>query len=97
MKFLSVRGVYDYAGSVAGSRFTPTTMWPSPYAHRVGTPDYLFAAPYPAHFCLYLRFVSRLATDHARLEVKMVRYSFLVRLLHSLLHAGLSRRTGARV
>jgi hypothetical protein len=30
---------------------------------------------------------------HARLKARMVRYSFPVGLLHSLLHAGLSRRT----
>jgi len=31
---------------------------------------------------------------YPRLEVRMVRYSFPVRLFHSLLHAGLSRRPG---
>src|ERR1035441_8914266 len=38
-----------------------------------------------------------LAAHPARLEVKMDRYSFLVRLFHSLLHAGLSRRSDVRV
>jgi hypothetical protein len=35
---------------------------------------------------------SHLAAPSARLEVKMVRYSFLVGLFHPRLHAGLSRR-----
>jgi len=48
---------------------------------------------HPAHQCLCLRFDYRLTTVPARLEVRMVRYSFPVRLFHSLLHAGLSRRT----
>jgi len=66
---------------------------PSPYVHRVGTLNCVFEAQYPAHQCLCLRFASRLATSRAKLEVRMVRYSFPVRLFHSLLHAGLSRRT----
>jgi hypothetical protein len=48
---------------------------------------------HPAHRCLCLRFDCGLTTTPARLEVRMVRYSFPVRLLHSRLHAGLSRRT----
>jgi len=66
---------------------------PSPYVHRVGTLNCVFEAQYPAHQCLCLRFASCLATSRAKLEVRMVRYSFPVRLFHSLLHAGLSRRT----
>ncbi len=49
-------GVYDYAGSAADSRLSPARMWPSPSVHRVGTPDCVFEAQYPAHRCLCLRF-----------------------------------------
>ena len=38
------------------------------------------------------RFARGLAATGAWLGAKMVRYSFLVRLSHPLLHAGLSRR-----
>ncbi len=46
----------------------------------------------PARRCLCLHFTRHLAAPSARLEVKMVRYSFLVGLFHPRLHAGLSRR-----
>ncbi len=51
----------------------------------------LFAVRYPAHLYPYLRFNGHLAMFTVILRV--VRYSLLVRLLHPLLHAGLSRRT----
>ena len=69
-------------------------MLPSPSPNKVGAPDCVFEAQYPAHQCLCLRFVPCLAASYAKLEVRMVRYSFPVRLFHSLLHAGLSRRSG---
>lgn len=53
---------------------------------------YLFEARFLARRCLCLRFTRYLAAPSARLEVKMVRYSFLVGLFHPRLHAGLSRR-----
>jgi hypothetical protein len=43
--------------------------------------------------CLCLLFACCLTTACAKLKVRMARYSFPVRLFHSLLHAGLSRRT----
>ena len=48
---------------------------------------------HPAHLCPCLRFDGCLAAGHARLGVRMGRYSFPVRLSHSLLHAGFDRRT----
>ena len=48
---------------------------------------------HPAHLCPCLRFDDCLAAGHARLGVRMGRYSFPVRLFHSLLHAGFDRRT----
>ena len=68
-------------------------VWPSRCKHTVGTRMALFGARFPARRCLCLRFTRHLAAPGARLEVKMVRYSFLVGLFHPRLHAGLSRRT----
>jgi len=57
----------------------------------VGTRFVLFEARFPRR-CLCLHFTRHLTAPSARLEVKMVRYSFLVGLFHPLPHAGLSRR-----
>src|SRR6266496_2398214 len=65
---------------------------PSRCTHTVGPRIGFFEAQFPARRCLCLRFTRHLAAPSARLEVKMVRYSFLVGLFHPLLHAGLSRR-----
>src|SRR5437764_13663045 len=67
-------------------------VWPSRGEHSVGARNSLFEARFLARRCLCLHFTWHLAAPGARLEVKMVRYSFLVGLLHPLLHAGLSRR-----
>ena len=95
MKFPSVPGVFDYAGLTSHSRLR--TPWYCLPLHPTGSaPRFcVFAALYPAHQCLCLCFVPRLTTSHAKLEVRMVRYSFPVRLFHSRLHAGLSRRSDA--
>src|ERR1700684_152262 len=68
------------------------SVWPSRPWHTVGIRIAVFEAPFPARRCLCLRFTRHLAAPSARLEVKMVRYSFLVGLFHPRLHAGLSRR-----
>src|SRR5438045_7673225 len=65
---------------------------PSRWVHTVGPRIAFFEAQFPARRCLCLRFTRHLAAPSARLEVKMVRYSFLVGLFHPRLHAGLSRR-----
>src|SRR6267142_25152 len=67
-------------------------VWPSRCKHSVGARIAFFEAQFPARRCLCLRFTRHLAAPSARLEVKMVRYSFLVGLFHPRLHAGLSRR-----
>src|ERR1043165_7533652 len=67
-------------------------MLPSRGKHSVGTRIVLFEARFLARRCLCLRFTRCLTAPSARLEVKMVRYSFLVGLFHPRLHAGLSRR-----
>src|SRR5690348_6946727 len=65
---------------------------PARYDHAVGFRNSFFEAQFLARQCLCLRFTQLLAKLGARLEVKMVRYSFLVGLFHPRLHAGLSRR-----
>ena len=72
--------------------FAFPTVLPSRCKHTVGARDTFFEAQFPARRCLCLRFTRHLAAPGARLEVEMVRYSFLVGLFHPRLHAGLSRR-----
>src|SRR6202040_3748460 len=68
------------------------SVWPSRCMHSVGTRNSFFEARFLARRCLCLHFTRHLAAPSARLEVKMVRYSFLVGYFHPRLHAGLSRR-----
>src|SRR5262249_31447867 len=67
-------------------------VWPSRGKHSVSARIAFFEARFLARRCLCLHFTRHLAAPSARLEVKMVRYSFLVGLFHPRLHAGLSRR-----
>jgi len=67
-------------------------VWPSRCEHTVSARIAFFEARFLARRCLCLHFTRSLAAPSARLEVKMVRYSFLVGLSHPRLHAGLSRR-----
>src|SRR6266853_210025 len=90
--FSTCSWLYDYAGSVRGLAMTFPSVWPSRQEYTVGTRIAFFEAQFPARRCLCLCVTRRLAAPSARLEVKMVRYSFLVGLLHPRLHAGLSRR-----
>src|SRR6266436_5836003 len=93
MMFLDVRGVSDCAGSNEDFVLTPPFVWSSPFVIGSTPWRFSFTAQYPACPCPCLRFASRLATDGARLGVRMGHYSFPVRLFHSRHHAGLSRRT----
>ena len=73
---------------------TRATVWPFPFLATVSaSQSIIFEAQYPAHQCLCLRFDCHLAMGPAKLGVRSLRYSFPVGLFHSLLHAGLSRRT----
>jgi len=97
MLFFDVLGVSDYAGPGGSSRFERCSLVsPSRRHKRVGTRNEIYEAQYPAHRCLCLRFNYGLTTAPAKLDVRMVRYSFPVRLLHSQPHAGLSRRSDIR-
>ena len=56
----------------------------------VGAPDIpYFAAPWLAYASLCRRFTYALASGRARLEVDVVRYTFIVMELHHVLLAGL--------
>ena len=59
----------------------------------VGTPIEPFAARWLAYRLPCRRFAPDLAADDARRGADAVRYTFIVRDLHSLLLAGLYRRT----
>ena len=47
-------------------------MWPSPSVHRIGVPNWVFEAQYPARECLCLHFTPNLTIRTARLKVGMV-------------------------
>src|SRR4030081_2304194 len=92
MKLPDVSGVYDYAGPTRDSRYRPRRF----AFHQVKSVGVLIASfrssiPSPPVPLFTLR-----RTPHdvqRKTRGRMVRYSFLVGLLHSLLHAGLARRT----
>src|SRR5260370_17708264 len=92
MKLQDVSGVYDYAGPTRDSRYRPRRF----AFHQVKSVGVLIASfrssiPSPPVPLFTLR-----RTPHdvqRKTRGRVVRYSFLVGLLHSLLHADLSRRT----
>src|ERR1700719_2492824 len=90
--FSTCSWLWDYAGPVRSIAIALPPVLPSRCKHTVGARIAFFEAQFPARRCLCLRFTRHLAAPSARLEVKMVRYSFLVGLFHPRLHAGLSRR-----
>src|SRR6266700_827642 len=90
--FSTCSWLLDYAGSDESIAIALPPVSPSRCKHTVGTRIAFFEAQFPARRCLCLCFTRHLAAPSARLEVKMVRYSFLVGLFHPRLHAGLSRR-----
>ena len=94
IQFLSVHGVVDYVGPKAKLALTLAFVLPSLCVYKVGALKLSFSKlSAPAHFRLCLRFSVGLTASPARLEVRMVRYSFSAGLFHSLLYAGLSRRS----
>ena len=68
-------------------------MLPSAHVNRVGVRVVCFRGSMATPPILYLRFAGSLAVAAQDSRPKVDRYSFLVRLFHPLLHAGLSRRT----
>jgi hypothetical protein len=92
VQFLDVRTALGLRRACRKLAMSFPPVWPSRCLHSVGARNCVFAARFLARRCLCLHFTRRLAAPSARLEVKMVRYSFLVGLFHPRLHAGLSRR-----
>jgi hypothetical protein len=96
MKLPDVSGVYDYAGPTRDSRYRPRRF----AFHQVKSVGVLIASfrssiPSPPVPLFTLR-----RTPHdvqRKTRGRVVRYSFLVGLLHSLLHAGLSWRTDSAI
>jgi hypothetical protein len=92
VQFLDVRTALGLRRACRKLAMSFPSVWPSRWKHSVGARYSFFEARFLARRCLCLHFTRRLAAPSARLEVKMVRYSFLVGLFHPRLHAGLSRR-----
>src|SRR6185437_3202694 len=79
--FLASVWLSDYAGSLGTRGIVPSSV-ACPLRPRSRLPVFVFEAQFLARQCLCLRFTQLLAKLGARLEVKMVRYSFLVGLFH---------------
>jgi len=92
VQFLDVRTALGLRRAWRRLALSPPSVWPSRCKHSVSARIAFFEARFLARRCLCLHFTRHLAAPSARLEVKMVRYSFLVGLFHPRLHAGLSRR-----
>jgi hypothetical protein len=96
MKLPDVSGVYDYAGPIGNSRYRPRPYNLPPKQKR-RRPDCIFSElnTQPACTPVYASpCTSRCPTQNSG---RVVRCSFLVGLFHSLLHAGLSRRTALAI
>ena len=91
-RFSTCVRLMDYAGPASDSRYRPLQCCIPVRSTRSAPQIAFFEARFLARRCLCLHFTRHLAAPSARLEVKMVRYSFLVGLFHPRLHAGLSRR-----
>jgi hypothetical protein len=92
VQFLDVRMALGLRRAWGQLAIALPPVWLSRCKHSVGARYSFFEARFLARRCLCLHFTRHLAAPSARLEVKMVRYSFLVGLFHPRLHAGLSRR-----
>jgi len=97
MKFLGVPGVFDYAGpSRARAIALVRVAFPTDSLRR--RPGCIFSQLHvPPRLFPCLRFAVPLTMPNAKLGAKVDRYSFLVRILHSLLHTGLARRTNIAI
>ena len=92
-KCLGVSGVYDYAGLLGDSRWRPRHMLPSAWSDSVGVPIARFRSSIPSPpIPLFTLHYAPHGTQR-KTRGRVVRYSFLVRIFHPLLPAGLSRRT----
>ena len=83
-------------GTRNGSRLAPAAVLPSPSVHRVGVPDVVFRSSIPCPLMPLSTLRRRPRGRLRKTQGQVVRYSFPVGLFHSLLHAGLSRRSDGR-
>src|ERR1017187_4725446 len=93
MKFLGVSGVFDYAGLDRNSRYRSGSCCLPRITRTSASGLHLFGAllPTPPIPLFTLRRVPR--GTQRKTRGRADRYSLLVRIFHSLLHAGLARRT----
>src|SRR5229473_8093007 len=93
MKYLGVSGVFDYAGLSGNSRDRPCSCCLPRITKKSASGLHLFEAqsPTPPIPLFTLRRAPR--GTQRKTRGRADRYSLLVRILHSLLPAGLSRRT----
>ena len=92
MKLPGVSGVYDYAGPSKDLRYRPARVaFRQLKSVSVLIASFRSSIPSPPVPLFTLRRTPRGVQRKTR--GRAVRYSFLVGLFHSLLHAGLSRRT----
>src|SRR6201996_5481988 len=96
MKLPDVSGVFDYAGPARDLRCRPHHV----AFHQIKSVGALIASfrssiPSPPVPLFTLRRAPR--DTQRKTRGRVVRYSFLVGLFHSLLHAGLSRRTDSAI
>ena len=86
-------GVSDYAGPAPGLALSPQTMLPSAQSNGVGALIACFRSSIPSPPIPLFTLRSRPRGLPRKTRGRVVRYSFLVRISHPLLPAGLSRRT----
>jgi hypothetical protein len=95
MKLPSVSGVYDYAGPIKDSRIVPTRVaFRQCKSIGVLIASFRSSIPSPLYPVYASPCTSRCPTQNSG---RVVPYSFLVGLFHSLLHAGLARRTASAI
>jgi hypothetical protein len=94
MKFLGVLWVLRLWGTVQKLALTLLPMLPSTFPIVSASPLRIFEAQLPSPPIPLFTLRRSPHDDQRKTRGRVDRYSFLVRPLHSLLHAGLSRRTG---
>src|SRR5690348_3076937 len=94
MKFPGVSWVLRLRGIAQGLALAPLLMLPSPIPKRSASRLLVFEAQWPSPPVPLFTLRHSPRGEQRKTQGRVDRYSFLVRLFHSLLHADLSRRTG---
>src|SRR5450631_3645888 len=92
LKFLDVSGVFDYAGLNRSSRYRACSCCLPRITKTSASGLHLFGAEYPPHLSSIYASLGP-SRYQRKTRGRVDRYSFLVRLFHPLLQAGLARRT----